>query len=776
MSAPSFVAAGDFTIAQDALRMHEWRHWVGVNTARVGKHRAPDRPIVVEAPARLLGARLRIVRSAGRCGRAKMQLDRNRLRGPAGMLHFEIWRRHLQDGSWTKAMKLPFSTSHCRQSDSNLYELHWRWQQVIELRRGDYVRLVRSRTHLTAGSHVRLDALHAEVPGLRRVLDCDLEPQWAAFRRALVPRYSGKNLTRVVEDMGLVFVASGLAQMVSRTLENLQKLAGEFEQMLKGNLIRHSQPFCMYGYITAVFVMMIALMSMPALEDDWQVVKDNIGFCIILLGKQHMLDYVSSSSWPVDWLDLIINTDKRVTQARFLETFEAWSARKAHWITTARTNAGLITKAGLSISYNQTLQLARNARFGLPAVISVVSCVTHPSFSLQLPTLLAELIPMMHLRIFCDSEVESSYAKKSMCSHVCSEFPHLCSLLRTDRGRDSMDAIASSRADLVICEWYTQCISLVDHLGPQVAVISYYAGAPWNSYRVRDGLETVEYHLNGFWALRERDIFLAGISPAVNETHGRAFMITDGPLTSEVIRAYTGISLPFAAPLSVYLKPRHVSIWKSVLIMRVLSTSGIMQLANFPDVVQHFAAYLDLPYNLETSNFVSWENIVRYTAVVYFPHGWMSMTFHELYSVNIPLLLPDRNWLISQVMLNALTVRCNDLWKLPRKDWAPPVEKKAPHPYSSMLLGDAAGPYFERQQISAALYWGTASELLYYPHILRFESLPGILVALSAADFPSISRKMASLNRELYMEAARVWPLVISALLPVSPVQGHEHD
>merc|ERR1711976_678455 len=123
---------------------------------------------------------------------------------------------------------------------------------------------------------------------------------------------------------------------------------------------------------------------------------------------------------------------------------------------------------------------------------------------------------------------------------------------------------------LLICEWYPQCLRMLDAFGSSTPIISYYAGAPWNSYALRAGQESSTQHFAGLHRLQAASI--------LQKSRGaHALALADGPLTSETIRGFTGIRIPYAPPLSLYLQPRYGPTRNAILLLKVQTTAGLLQ-------------------------------------------------------------------------------------------------------------------------------------------------------------------------------------------------------
>merc|ERR1719424_2090348 len=113
---------------------------------------------------------------------------------------------------------------------------------------------------------------------------------------------------------------------------------------------------------------------------------------------------------------------------------------------------------------------------------------------------------MVKLQLVCEPKMLASYSGRTMCAHICVEFPALCASLvpastnfcnqhsvdmEEDAEQPRNAELAGMEApNLLVCEWYPSCLRMLAMFGETMPIISYYAGAPWNSYTLRAGQET----------------------------------------------------------------------------------------------------------------------------------------------------------------------------------------------------------------------------------------------------------------------------------------------
>merc|ERR1711904_136 len=119
--------------------------------------------------------------------------------------------------------------------------------------------------------------------------------------------------------------------------------------------------------------------------------------------------------------------------------------------------------------------------------------------------------------------------------------------------------------------------------------------------------------------------------------------------------------------------------------------------------------------------------------------------------MNIPLFIPNREWLLRNVHLEQFRIRLKNVIEneVPTVLWAPPREGWAKdHPFSPLPVDPS---YNEREQLLAGLYWSDWLELLQFPYLQHFGSIPQLLHQIRTADFASISRSMEQANNQMLL-------------------------
>merc|ERR1712113_1316340 len=129
-------------------------------------------------------------------------------------------------------------------------------------------------------------------------------------------------------------------------------------------------------------------------------------------------------------------------------------------------------------------------------------------------------------------------------------------------------------------------------------------------------------------------------------------LLADAPYTAELLHSYTGVLLPVYPALSPYLHTKYASGKdKVVLMLKSSSMSGLAQSGWSADLLDAFAGP-DMPIKFHRQlHFMSFEEIAQYCGILYWPgpHGMTNMQFHEMYNMNMPLLMPGRLDLVSSI-------------------------------------------------------------------------------------------------------------------------------
>jgi len=140
---------------------------------------------------------------------------------------------------------------------------------------------------------------------------------------------------------------------------------------------------------------------------------------------------------------------------------------------------------------------------------------------------------------------------------------------------------------------------------------------------------------------------------------------------------------------------------------------------------------------------VTYEEMSQFYACVFWPWDVMMMLFSELYTMLVPLFLPDRHWIVS-TMLWSLRYSDQNWWhirarnvkaQLPSAGLAP-----FPIPYDPWIGTDQ---FDGREQ---AAYWLSLTEFEQYPSLGHFRSVPDLLAQLRQLDPEEAKRGMRAFN------------------------------
>lgn len=177
----------------------------------------------------------------------------------------------------------------------------------------------------------------------------------------------------------------------------------------------------------------------------------------------------------------------------------------------------------------------------------------------------------------------------------------------------------------------------------------------------------------------------------------------------------------------------------------------------------------------------------RFAAVVLFPHDVGMISFDDVYRLAMPVFMPS-NAMIATMAFAHLTSTKNYPWYLLREDlvfleWhtvehrAPPWALGGPPlPGGDADLGDERSLYLGRdlRRVEKLSKLVATANFALFPHVQRFSSLSGLLVALRESDFAAISAGMRAFSvqgwqetAEFYRRAARHLSLAAFAESPI---------
>lgn len=138
----------------------------------------------------------------------------------------------------------------------------------------------------------------------------------------------------------------------------------------------------------------------------------------------------------------------------------------------------------------------------------------------------------------------------------------------------------------------------------------------------------------------------------------------------------------------------------------------------------------------------SYAEFAQFHAAVFWPWDMMMMLFSELYTMTMPLLVPDRHW-VSNIILHSIRHTEVNWWHVRAESVAGGLPSAASEDFplpSEPWLDENAG-------VEEACFWYSLTEFEHYPHLTRFGSLPEMLERIRHLDVSTIRAGMQQFNR-----------------------------
>ena len=167
-----------------------------------------------------------------------------------------------------------------------------------------------------------------------------------------------------------------------------------------------------------------------------------------------------------------------------------------------------------------------------------------------------------------------------------------------------------------------------------------------------------------------------------------------------------------------------------------------------------------VPHNSNGGHYVTgftFKELAEFRTVVLFPWNIELTTFAELYTMAVPMFLPDRHWVAR-------------LWpKYPSAYALKPNVHETLHNRPD-VVNHPFSPYPNFDQIDLEYhmmyYWTQFSEFYRYPAVQHFTTLSELFWRLETMDPWQISQQMTDWNRKSLVHVTNFWVRALGEVLP----------
>eukprot|EP00929_Paragymnodinium_shiwhaense_P006802 TRINITY_DN110760_c0_g1_i1.p1 TRINITY_DN110760_c0_g1~~TRINITY_DN110760_c0_g1_i1.p1 ORF type:complete len:729 (+),score=93.03 TRINITY_DN110760_c0_g1_i1:60-2246(+) len=385
--------------------------------------------------------------------------------------------------------------------------------------------------------------------------------------------------------------------------------------------------FCLLGFVAALFFRARHVMNAPDKEQRAMADSDLV-YIEPILGKEMNLDFLDSSPWPVSILDVFININQTEFQTYAQHSAQnpvrppAVSLESLHWKVPSEPK--IPTKA-------------------MPAQISVAVFGTHATLSLE-PVDILSRIGLLEVKPTFFG-VEPRWCKiLGMCSLGLAAVTRLLRAAEEDAYAYSWSKMSDelrvayqtdaglNAADVLLCtEPVAGCLMLLQLAkadGKNLPMLGYFGVALFNGCPPQD--------VDTFWQ-EFATLFKPGAKTA---------LAVNNLILSEQIFYQSGKRLPYVRAHGLYTNAAYdpklqnrVLFWRSPLFAYSTLSCAVDR------VLEIFPAYpLEFQWVEETWS-VPYETAAAHRAVAMLPHDHALMSFYELYSMGVPLLMPAADWM-----------------------------------------------------------------------------------------------------------------------------------
>lgn len=150
----------------------------------------------------------------------------------------------------------------------------------------------------------------------------------------------------------------------------------------------------------------------------------------------------------------------------------------------------------------------------------------------------------------------------------------------------------------------------------------------------------------------------------------------------------------------------------------------------------------------DTTQAFTYAQFAEFYACVFWPWDVMMLLFNELYTMTVPLLVPESRWMYTLIH-HSLTLTPYNWWHIRGnivRGGLPSVSMHDyPLPYKPWITTNGT--------LSEAAYWYELTDFAQFPHITYFSSLPDMMSKLQALDVSNIRAGMKQFNKETLTES-----------------------
>lgn len=408
-----------------------------------------------------------------------------------------------------------------------------------------------------------------------------------------------------------------------------------FKYLCGGDQVAWPLPdhFCLFGFVAALIIRSRHLM----LTDDPEArnaANMDFGYAATVLGKEGSVDFLDSSPWPVSILDAYLN----INETTFF-TYEQYA--QLHPVPPPAVPLE-------SLHWRPTSAIRKTGRAAIPANVVMAVLGTHATLSLEPVEMLRRHAEGLTLRsVFYGLEPRWCQIL-GMCDQGTTALSQLFKEAEKDPFAFPWDKMVTQiesiyngdgnlqAAEVLLCtEPLAGCLMLRQVAmakGRDLPILGYLGVALLNSCPPED--------IGTFWSE------LAAIMAPGEGKRTAAVLAVNNLILSEQIFYQSGYRMPYVRAHGLYtgmsyapLRQQEILMWRAPLFIYTTMRCAMLRiLEGMPEYKMHFQF-------VEESDSLPYSQVSLYKAVALVPWDHALMTFYELYSANMPLLMPSAVWM-----------------------------------------------------------------------------------------------------------------------------------